>query len=532
MREKLVILLGILLTGFLGIVIYPTAVFGWRLPEMGWAAWVHLVPLFVVLYVIESKFRRFWAAFLCAFIFYGGALYWLIAAMKNFGGLSFWQSTGVLSLVVAILSFYFSMAITLAYGIHERTRFPLSFLITSFIVSFDFLRIYFPVGGFPWPMAAYSQGSYLLFFQWLDVTGVFGLNALIILINALLAEMIWSWFSRHAADALLRRSILIILLALVSFYGSIYQHRKMESEAAPVLVDSTVTASPANLELALIQGNIGQSLKWERHLSRQNLQIYLDLTDQAAREGVDLVIWPETAYPYTLDLSEPGGAKLFEAELQKVPVLLGSVSEIPQIEGEDPVVTNSAVMVQGGRAAEIYHKRHLVPFGEYVPMKEQLTFAKRLTTAVGDFTPGTLWTLLPFKEIKLGALVCYEDIFPDIARGLVSQGADLLVNLTNDAWYGNSSAPYQHLVFSQFRALENRRYLVRATNTGVTAVIDPRGKVLNVLPMFKRDTLRTSFNLEKKEAFYTFSGDWVAWGAVMFSVLMVCYSLFRGGKNV
>ncbi len=527
MREKLVIFFGILLTGFLGIIIYPTAVFHWRLPDLGALAWIHWVPLFVVLYIIESQLRRFWAAFFSAFIFYGGTLYWLIAAMQNFGGLSFWESTGVLALVVAILSFYFSMALTLAYWIHERTRFPLSFLAAGFIVSFDFLRVYFPVGGFPWPMAAYSQGSYLLFFQWLDITGVFGLTALIVLINALLAEMIWSWFSRHAADALLRRSILIILLVLVSFYGSIYQHRKMERDSSTVPVEKTSSSAVGGLELALIQGNIEQSLKWERGLSRQNLQVYLDLTEKAARDGVDLAIWPETAYPYLLDLSEPEGFKLFDPELQSVPILLGSVSEIPQPEGEDPVIYNSAVMVHGGRAAEIYHKTHLVPFGEYVPMKKYLNFAQKLTTAVGDFTPGKLMTLLPFKELKLGALVCYEDIFPDIARGLVSQGADLLVNLTNDAWYGDSSAPYQHLVFSQFRALENRRYLVRSTNTGVTAVIDPRGKVLNVLPMFKRDILRTSFNLEKKEAFYTIYGDWLAWGAVVFSVLILCYTLFK-----
>ncbi|MBI4411185.1 MAG: apolipoprotein N-acyltransferase [Deltaproteobacteria bacterium] len=509
--------LSILLTGLLGIFIYPTVIFGWHAPDLGWLAWIYLIPLFIALHRLYGA-RRFFASFFSALIFYLGSLYWLIAAMKNFGGLSLWESCGVLFLITLILSFYFAVSLSLACRIHERTGLPLFLLSASFLMAADFLRTYFPVGGFPWSLPAYSQGAYLPYFQWVDVTGVYGLNFLVYLVNGLLAEIVSAVFRRTEKDHLINRFAILILLAMLSFFGSYWQSRKTEE----------VSDAGETVQVALIQGNIDQELKWDPKKAQRHLRKYLDLSDRAVQDAADLVIWPETAFPYTVDLSILSVKQIFDRDSFPVPIIFGAVGEWPVVAPAEPMVYNSAFLLgQDMDVRQVYHKQHLVPFGEYVPMREWLTFARRLTTAVGDFTPGNKFTLLENGSLKIGTLVCYEDIFPDLARGFAKTGANLLVNITNDAWYGDSSAQYQHLVFSQFRALENRRPLLRATNTGITAVIDPRGELLNWLPPFKEGILLKRVPLEAQTTLYGVLGDFVGWLSVIFSVAVFGFSLFK-----
>lgn len=536
--------LSIMITGLFGIFIHPTVIFGWRAPDLGWLAWIYLVPLFVILKPLHGA-RRFFASFFSALIFYPGSLYWLVAAMKNFGGLSFAESFGVLFLITLILAFYFAAALSTAYRVHERTGIPLFLSSASFLMAADFLRTYFPAGGFPWSMPAYSQGAFLPFFQWVDVTGVYGLNFLIYLVNGLVAEMIVVLIMDKEKDHLLNRFVILVLLVMVSFFGSYRQQRKMEEKGN----------GGETRQIALIQGNIDQELKWNPKKALKNLQRHLLLSDRAIAAGADLVVWPETAFPYTVDLSRPVagsiqgerdfsgsqdsmslGLDLADNRLKQildrdsfpVPFVFGAVSERPVAIEELPVIYNSAFLVDRDvRIRQVYHKQHLVPFGEYVPMRKWLTFARRLTVAVGDFTPGDKFTLLESGSLKIGTLICYEDIFPDLARAFTKTGANLLINLTNDAWYGHSSAQHQHLVFSQFRALENRRPLLRATNTGVTAVIDPRGEVVHQLTPFTGDILLKGVAVTERKTLYTILGDFVGWFSVIFSVAVFVVSLFK-----
>lgn len=528
-------------TGLLGIFIYPTVIFGWHAPELGFLAWLYLVPIFIAVKSLGGA-RLFFAPFLSALIFYLGSLYWLIPAMKNFGGLSLGESCGVLFLVTLILAFYFALSLRLARRVHERTGIPLFLLNASFLMATDFLRTYFPVGGFPWSMPAYSQGAFLPFFQWVDVTGIYGLNILIYLVNGLLADMIPAvrHLKGHSAEEkgrLINRSVILVLLVMISFFGSYWQQRKMEKE----------TDGEESFQIALLQGNISQELKWNPKKAQRHLQTYLSLTDRAVADGADLVVWPETAFPYTVDLSRPVAPKgqagaiqgglgladnrlkqIFDRESFPVPLLFGAVAEQPVTPADEPLVYNSAFLLDRDvDARQVYHKQHLVPFGEYVPMKKWLTFARRLTTAVGDFTRGEAFTLLEAGSLKIGPLVCYEDIFPDLARGFAKTGANLLINITNDAWYGDSSAQHQHLVFSQFRALETRRYLLRATNTGMTAIIDPRGEVLNRLPPFTEGIMLKRVTLETQKSLHTILGDFTGWMAAFFSVAVLGISLFK-----
>ncbi len=511
MTKKSLLFFGIFLSGILSIFIYPTVIFHQHFPDFGVLAWFHLIPLLLVLPSLRGL-KFFGAAALAGLIGYGGTLYWLVLAMKNFGGLSLGEATGVLFLILIILALYFSLALFLAYWVHRRLRWPLFILIPVFLISFDFLRKYFPVGGFPWPMASYSQGGFLPYFQWVDIFGAYGLSFFIFLVNVLLTDLILYWKSREF-DVLLTRGVTLVLVVLISFYASILDQRHCDKTAQNL----------GDLRLALIQGNISQDMKWDPQSARENVLQYLNLTRQAASEGAEMAVWPETAYPYTVDLSDLSSVRLFDADRLPLPTFLGAVSQWPTATALLPIYYNSAFMVgTDGLVTGFYHKMHLVPFGEYVPMKNWLVFARRLTTSVGDFTPGTHPSLLSFNNFKLAPLICYEDIFSDISRAFVKAGADLLVNMSNDAWYGNSSASYQHLVFSQFRALENRRYLVRSTNTGVTAVIDTHGDVLKTLPPFSEGVLVWPISVEKEEAPYTRWGDWVAWGCV----ILGCVSLW------
>lgn len=514
MKDKFLIITAVLATGIVGVIIYPTVLFGYHLPDFGFLAWVYLIPLILVLNSLKG-IRLFLAGFLSSVVFYTGNLYWMVLAMKNFGGLSLTQSCGVLLLVVIILSFFFSAALAMAFWTSRQTGFPLFLLTAVFVMGFDFLRTYFPVNGFPWPMTAYSQGEFLPYFQWIDLTGVYGLNILILLVNGLLAEMILAKFQQDQKDRLISRFIILFLLIAISFAGSIYQQKK-HAERVP---------SEKSYRMALVQGNIPQDMKWDRQKARENLSKYLYYTDRLAVDGAELAVWPESAYPYTLDLFSLNSIKFLERRSLPVPILFGAISQSLPPTGKMPAYYNSSFLVDEDiQMKGLYHKRHLVPYGEYVPLKKLLSFAENLTHAVGDFTPGSEVNIMKYKNLAIGNLICYEDIFPDLARSNIKSGANVLINITNDAWYGNTSAQYQHLVFSQFRALENRRYLVRSTNTGVTALIDPRGEIVEKLLPFTEGVMIKKVPLEKGITFYSKFGDYVAWICVIFSVLSLVFA--------
>lgn len=521
MKSKFLVIIAIISTGILGTIIYPTVLFGHRLPDFGFLAWIYLIPLLLALNSLKG-IRLFLAGFLSSAIFYTGSLYWMVLAMKNFGGLSLTQSCGVLALVILILSFFFSAALAMAFWTSRQTGFPIFFLIAIFVMSFDFLRTYFPVNGFPWPMTAYSQGEFLPYFQWVDATGVYGLNILIILVNGLLAEMILARFQSNQKDRLISRFIILFLIVAVSFAGSIYQQKK-HAERTP---------GESSYQMALIQGNISQDMKWDRNKARENLSKYLYYTDRAAVDGAQLAVWPESSYPYVLNLFSLNSIRFLDRKTLPIPILFGAISQSLPPTGEKPLYYNSSFLIDKDiQMKGLYHKRHLVPYGEYVPLKKLLSFVKNLTHAVGDFTPGSSVNIMEYGDLAIGNLICYEDIFPDLARSNIKAGANVLVNITNDAWYGNTSAQHQHLIFSQFRALENRRYLVRSTNTGVTALIDPRGEIVEILLPFVEGVMIKKVPLEKKITFYSRFGDYIAWICVFFAILSIVYVLSQKNKR-
>lgn len=503
----------IFLTGVLGCLMYPSVFFGIRFPDMGFFAWIYLVPLLLLLNSAPRYFKiKTFASF---FILFTGVLYFLVYAISNFGGVSLPISVAVLLLLVAIEAGFCTLGLWAATTCFKRTGIPLFVCLPVFLSSMDLLRMFYPTGGFPWGMPAYSQGAYLSFFQWADVTGPLGLNFLIYLINGLLFEIVSPYFFKTAKDLVINRGLFLVLLVLFSFAANLYRN---------MLLDTQAVTTPTTV--ALVQGNVEQDMKWDPKKSLAILDKYLELTMSAVSKGSSLVLWPETAYPFSLDLDAP--AFLIPERFNfSLPLLVGAVSE------RSETLFNSAFLLEPSHhLAGAYHKRHLVPFGEYIPFKRFLSFASALTEDVGQLSPGSSSAPLVWDKLKLGILICYEDIFTDLARTEVLSGANVLVNISNDAWYGNSSAQYQHLVYSQLRALENRRELARVTNTGVTAFIDARGKVVSLMQPFTKGVLIGPLQPREDITFYTRHGDWIGWMSLALAVIFMIPALLRRIKNV
>jgi apolipoprotein N-acyltransferase len=296
------------------------------------------------------------------------------------------------------------------------------------------------------------------------------------------------------------------------------------------------------LKVALVQGNISQDQKWQEGFQSETLDIYHRLSEEALAEAghLDLIIWPETAAPFYFQ--QPGALRdklLGTVESLDVPLLFGSPAY--RMEEKGFAYLNSAYLVApsaGGSVETLdrYDKLHLVPFGEYVPLKNILFFVSKLTEGVGDFSAGegikSLVVKTPSGDMALGPLICYEGIFPNLVRQFVKGGADVLVNITNDAWYGRSSAPYQHLSAVAFRAVENGVYLIRAANTGITAIVDPLGRVVKATDIFVEGQLSGEIYISGKKTVYTRFGDIFAIAASVISLfaIMSCYFRRVGDK--
>ncbi len=503
------------LTGISSFLMHPFVMFGYKFPDLGFLAWFYLVPLLLGMHRYSLK-RKLLLCFLTSLIAQYGQLYWLMNAMQVYGGLNFFTAIGTLTLMFVIFGFLFAIFLSFAGWVWHLTKIPLFIILPVFMVAHDWALHYIPFGGYPWAIAPYSQGQWISFFQWVDYTGVLGLGFFIYLVNGLFAEGILLFVHRRQLDKMVSRLLIVVVLVFVSLYLSFLSSQNFEKNKT----------SKGNLSVALIQGNIPQDVKWDPYKAQDVLNVYLKLTNTAIKDGAELVIWPETSYPYGFRYDKLTREKFLDKEQLLAPILFGAI--VGKREGSEQHIYNS--VIHAGTDAgmkSVYNKMHLVPFGEYLPAKKLFGFLESLTQGVGEFTEGASYTLFDVYGFKIGSLICVEDIFPDNSQIFSKMGADLLVNYTNDAWYGDTSAQHQHVVYSQFRALENRRYLVRATNTGVTAVINPRGEVIDSFAPFKEGFLLQNLKLDKLESGFVRHGQtWVLWVAGLCAVL-VFYTVLK-----
>lgn len=424
--------------------------------------------------------------------------------------------------MMVILSTYIALAPTWTRWFRKRWGGSSIYIMPIAWVTMMIARNYFPMGGFSWNNLSYTQSGYPIMIQSADIFGVYGLTFFMIMVNQLLAEFFYGWGRARRLHLGVKAVAAVIILSSFLSYGW-YKLETVE------------TRSPSNrmIRTALIQGNIPQEEKWNEELVQNNIAVYKKYMNLFKESDVTLAIWPESAYPYVIPLKatsmKPESLGL-NPEKENAPWLLfGALSG--EIINDEKRLYNSSILVDNfGTIRARYHKGHLVPFGEYVPLKEILFFADKLVAPVGNFNPGKDFRPINVKNFKVGPLICYEDVFPEIAREMVVNGANILVNLTNDAWYGWSSAAHQHLAISVFRAVENRRYLLRSTNTGVTAVIDPRGVVELQSNLFTRGLMATGVSLFNGYTIYDRIGDIFAYLCAL--VIIIGTALVAGKKII
>ncbi len=465
--------------------------------SLGFLAWISLVPLLLTISHSQSQREILSLSFIAGIIFFGFSLHWL-THVTFFG----W-----LILAVMEASYLTLFGWLVSRGFAFRSDFLSVFWIALSWSSLEFIRSEIPVFGFGWNLLAYSQSGFPWILQSANTIGAYGLGFVIVLVNACIFQ-IWmktkdprlktkgnevrSWSSVFGL-----LSLVLILFALLLSHGYYHFHRRNEP-------DQSVSVS-------LIQGNIPQDVKWEPVAREKIMDIYLKMTELASYDKPDVILWPEAAFPGYFNRDNE--AEKIRTLIQKIriPLVVGS----PHFENWE-IAYNSAYLLGVDATIQArYDKLNLVPFGEYVPLKPLLGWLEPIAYSLGvsDFRAGKEWTIFKLSPgINFAVLICFEDTFPSLTRQFVNHGARFLAVMTNDAWFGESAAPYQHLQASIFRAVENGVPVVRAANTGVSAFISKKGIVLdrvrdekgNDIFVFGRKTL--TLPLEKGETLYRKGG--------------------------
>ena len=471
-------------------------------------AWFAFAPLFWIVLHANSWRRSLLWGWLLGFLTHILGFFWLVYTIHVFGGFPYAVSAVVFLIYAALQGMQMGLFAVLV----KRTGLgPLGLFPALFWVAIEF---WFPLL-FPWYLAN-SQLPLLSFIQTADLVGPYGASFLVMWFNA---AAFGAFFSRRFGQPARWSALVLVTVCVMASVG--YGLARLGTVARE-------TAKAPKITIAAVQGNIGIDLKWNPVKVKGNLQIQQDLTKQAP--GVKLMIWPESAVELWLpddlaqlpsDILPPLTADSF--------FIFGARSYGGHISAPDFKAFNTAFLSDGaGRILGRYHKQVLLAFGEYLPFSAVLSKLPAMPFADG-FTPGDGPHTLNLPEsVRVGPLICYEDLMPELSRAFVKSGkANVLVNLTNDAWYGKTVAPWQHARLAQWRAIETRRSLVRVTNTGVTSVIDPKGEMIQSLPLFTGAVLKTEVPLLDGETFYVRFGDWFAWSATLLAIGVLLLSWKR-----
>ena len=484
--------------------------------DWGFFAWIALVPLFFAI-KDGTPLSSLLLGILSGVVHYATLLYWIAGVISHYGQLPALLCIVLFMSLVLYLSFYpglFAMFVN-----RLSTRSIPYYLSGPFLwVALEYIKSYF-LSGFPWQNLGHSQYNWLHLIQISDIFGVYGLSAIIIAVNGVLFKALYSLSGERSFAWRPGFGVALLLVVLLA-YGT----WRIET------VDRAVEDAPKR-KIAVVQGNIDQSVKWLPSFQYETLRRYGTLSAAALKKEPDLIIWPETALPFYFLHDEDLTSRTLKLVRDcGVYFVLGSPSFSKT--GQQIRYYNSAYLVgPGGTVEGKYDKVHLVPYGEYVPLKKYFPFVGKMVQAVGDFDFGTAGQVLLWENNKIGVLICFEAIFPELTQSMVRNGAQVLINITNDAWFGRSSAPYQHLSMVVFRAVESHRAVARAANTGVSAFVDPVGRLLDETPLFEEASQSRELPLMSQRSFYTRYGDVFALGCILMS-LVVYVTSFWSGRHV
>jgi len=478
-----------LLSGALLVLSFPA-------PHFSLLAWVALAPLLVVLVQNRARWRLFLYGFLAGAVFFAGTCYWIYDVMRIHGHLSPAACVLVLGLFVLVTAPFFGLFSWAVGELARRWQLGALLLAPLVWVAIEWLRTYFPFGGFPWNLLGYAIAPHIGWVQPAAYVGVYGLSFMIAAVNAFVA-LFWLAPSRRRAAPL---AAVAVALAIAWFAGR------------------GLPAQPTTATALLVQTNLPQQDVFDPlwvYNNPDEMQALEQLTRDAVRvqpAPPALVIWPEIPVSIYFNHDPVTRARLISlAQTTRVYFITGTVDYQPA-GSEHPDVFNSAVLLSpAGELVAQYDKIELVPFGEYLPAIGRLNFFQRMVREVSDFKPGREYDVMPTAHGRLSMLICYEAIFPGLVRQFVERegGAEVLVNISNDGWFGRSAAAAQHFNIARLRAVETRRFLLRSTNTGISAVIDPYGRVVSRAPDHARLALPVAFAPRSERSFYARHGDWL-----------------------
>ncbi len=490
---------------------------------VGFMAWLAFVPLF---FAIDGTSVRGPAllGFISEIVFYLGDVYWVVNSMHYYGHVPLLASVPVMVLLAAYLALYTGAFAWLVSAFGKGRPLSSLFLVPALWVSFEYLRANMFFMSFPWSLLGYTQFNRTLLIQIADVTGVYGLSYLVMMVNVVAYRWVKLVMEKHGRKPFIETGVATIALVLTITYG-FFAINKVDEDLSRV----------APVKVSLAQGAIDQGVKWDSSHRMNTVDIYRELSRKAAEERASLIIWPESAMPFFLgqdvkETAEETRRATGAAKETNTYILTGAPAYNYNFKTKEASYFNSAYLVSpDGALIGRYDKVHLVPFGEYVPLKNVLWFVKKLTHGAGDFVPGIgAYPVAGFPSGSLGVLICYEAVFPEIAVEAVRNGASILVNITNDAWFGRSSAPYQHLEMSALRAVENRRFLLRAANTGISAIVDPAGRIKARTALFEKTVLTgDAVFIKDRLTFYTMYGDVFAYVCVAFVAVALAGILIK-----
>jgi apolipoprotein N-acyltransferase len=485
-------------------------------------AWASLTPLVVALLRPSAEPRRLRHAFLLGLltggVCFSGTLYWLVETMTTFGDLATPTAVFAALLLVVYLSLFpAAFAIALVRLRRSLGLRAAVMLAPPVWVAAELGRQYV-WDGFPWALLGYSQVTVLPVAQLASLVGVYGLSGLLALTSASVAFVI---IDRGRQRWLFGGTVAALILAC-----AVWGRARIER-------GSLDTAGEA-VRVAVLQGNVLQDDKWNPALRDVITGRYVAMTREAIAQGATFIIWPETATPFYFAEDPRGAAIRRLAREARVTLLVGSDQRElgrPDLAPDDPAnhYYNAAFVVKpDGTIGGVYRKMHLVPFGEFVPLKRLLFFVQPIVEAVSSFTPGDEAVILPVDGHRASTAICYEVIFGSLMRQFVVNGSELLTTITNDAWYGRSSAAYQHWEQASMRAIENGRYLARAANTGISGFVDPYGRVLKKSTLFEQALLVEDLRFLRERTLYSRLGDLVAWLSLAVTVVALLVSRRAG----
>lgn len=479
--------------------------------DQDYLAWFCFVPtLWALLHpCVLSARHAFYVGWAMGFVAHLGVYTWLVGMLRDFGYLPFGVALVLYALVCAVQSLLFAGWGAATWALHRKGGLDSVWAAPVCLVLAEWLvPALFP------SFLANSQYRRIVLIQCCELGGVLGLSFVVAQASALAHGVVqWALGRRPKFPLAGFLTWSAAICAMLFFgYGAVGE------------LDDYLAHTDRHLRVGLVQANMGIYEKSE--LPEEGLRRHRDQSLEAEREGAELIVWPESGYYFAFDPSVHNVKREVLGRLH-TPLLFGGMRVQYGAGGQQELYNSAFLTDADGNLRGSYDKTHLLAFGEFLPLGELMPWLYHLAPQTSHFYRGTHLNPMEFHGFKLGTLICYEDILPGFVRLAMAQKPDILFNLTNDAWFGNSNEPRIHLALATFRAVEQRRFLVRATNTGISAIIDPAGRIVQETPTFARANIVGDVSPMTQVTLYQRLGDWPGYACALVAALAFARTRYR-----